>query len=576
MPDENEDLQPQQQDEQPEEQEQEQPSQPAEPTGAAPDETPDEQPADEQPADEEVEGAGDAEESGEEGEEAQDDTPKADFDIEDLGGLRKKITVTVSAERIVAKREEMFGELSNTAQVPGFRIGRAPRRLIEKRFGREVTQDVRNAVVGESLGQMDEQTDLKVLGQPDLDLENIELPESGPLEYSFEVEVAPEFELPELKGIQVEQKGYEVTDYDIEEMLRQRQAVFARFDVSDEAADGGDFVTADTKVLVEGDDPATASDQRLRVAPGQVEGLPLIELGTALTGKKTGETATVTVDVPQAHPHEAWRGKQATIEIAITQVEKQVLPALDDEFAKRFGMDTIQEVRDTVRQSLTMRVAMETRRQMREQVRQHLLDSTDLEVPEKAAENHTERILERQEMDLLSRGVPRDRIDEHMTELRASAGETAQRELKLMFILGQVAEKLEIEVTDEEVNSAIAQLAARNNRRPERVRQELEANGSLSSLQANLQDEKILDTLLSTAVITQPATETDEPDDEEPEADEPETDEPDADEPETDEPEADEPNDTTEPQDDQDDEQQDPPDDQADDDNEADPQEQEE
>lgn len=522
MPDENEDLQPQQQDVQPDEQEQ--PSQPQPPTDDAADETPGEEtpsaceptdePAEDHPPGEEDEGQDEAAEGGEEGGEAEADTPKAEFDIEDLGGLRKKITVTVAAERIVAKREEMFGELSNTAQVPGFRIGRAPRRLIEKRFGREVTQDVRNAVVGESLGQMDKQTDLKVLGQPDLNLDAIELPEDGPLVYSFEVEVAPDFELPELAGIQVEQRAFEVSDDDVEEMLRQRQAVFARFEVSDEAAEGGDFVTADTKVLVEGDDPVEKTGQRLRVAMGQVEGLPLVELGTALTGKKAGDTARLTVDVPRAHPHEAWREKQATVELTIRQVDKQVLPALDDEFAGRFGMDTIQEVRDAIHHSLNVRVALEMRRQMREQVRQYLLDNTDLEVPAKAADNHTERILERQEMDLLSQGVPRDRIDEHMTELRASAGEMAQRELKLVFILGQVAEKLEIEVTDEEVNSAIAQLAARSNRRPERVRQELEADGSLASLRANLQDEKLLDALLATARITAAVDEGDqEPDD---------------------------------------------------------------
>jgi len=134
------------------------------------------------------------------------------INVEDAGTLRKKVTVTVPADRIAAKQSELFGELSRTAQVPGFRIGRAPRRLIEKRFGKEVVQDVRNAIIGESLGRAIEKSELNTLGEPDLDLDKIQLPEAGDMTYDFQVEVKPEFDLPELEGIEVEKQTVEVDD----------------------------------------------------------------------------------------------------------------------------------------------------------------------------------------------------------------------------------------------------------------------------------------------------------------------------------------------------------------------------
>ncbi len=132
-----------------------------------------------------------------------DDLPKNTVEVEDVAALKKKVAVTVPRGRIDAKMNEMFGELRTTAQVPGFRVGRAPQRLVEKRFGKEVAQDVRNALVGESIGSAIEDAELKTLGEPNIDLDTIELPDSGDMTFSFEVEIEPQFDLPDTGGIKV-------------------------------------------------------------------------------------------------------------------------------------------------------------------------------------------------------------------------------------------------------------------------------------------------------------------------------------------------------------------------------------
>jgi trigger factor len=265
-----------------------------------------------------------------------DDLPGNKVDVEEVGTLRKKVTVTIPRERIDAKLDEMFGELSGTAQVPGFRIGRAPRRLIEKRFGKDISEDVRNALVGESMGDAIEQSELKILGEPEMDLESVELPETGDLAFSFEAEVFPEFKMPDLKGIKVEKPIIEITDEQVERQIGEWAESQATFEQTDSAAQSDDMVTAGAKVHVEGqDEPVDSPGLSLRVAPGQIEGMPLLELGKELTGKKSGDTASLEVNIPEAHPNEQWRGKKARIEISISACERRFRPSRRFRFPHR-------------------------------------------------------------------------------------------------------------------------------------------------------------------------------------------------------------------------------------------------
>lgn len=438
-----------------------------------------------------------------EADEQQDKLPANKVAVEDVGTLKKKLTVTVSRERIEAKLDEMYGELRQTAQVPGFRIGRAPRRLIEKRFGKEVVDDVRNALVGEALGQAVEETKLKTLGQPDLDLDAIELPDSGDMEFGFVVEVAPEFDLPSLEGIKVDKPEIGITQERLDRTIEQWRQSMASYEATQEAAAEGDMLVAGATIGVEGLDPVERHGLDIRVAPGQVEGLPLVELGKELSGKKAGESVSLTLDVPEAHPNEDWRDKKATVSIEVSEVRRRSLPEIDEAFAERLGCDSMDQVRERIHQQLESRLEVETRQAMQNQVRDYLLENTDLDPPEGIAARYADQMLQRRYVDLLYRGVPREEIDERLTELQATVKEASVRELKLTFILTKVAEQQNIEVTDAEINSRVAQMAAQQRRRPERLRQELAADGTLEAIKSQMAEEKAIDILLGNAEITE-------------------------------------------------------------------------
>ncbi len=430
-----------------------------------------------------------------------DNLPENAVSVEDCGTLKKKVTVTVPRARIDAKMDEMFGELGSTAQVPGFRIGRAPRRLIEKRFGREVGQDVRRAIIGESLGDAIEKSELKVLGEPDLDLEAIELPDAGDMEFSFEVEIAPQFDLPEIKGIELARPVIEITDERVDEALQQWREAQAKYEPTEDAAAEADTVTADATISGDGLEEFKSPGLTLRVAPGQIEGLPLVDLGKELTGKKAGDTVTLTVKVPEAHPNESWRGKELTVAVHISQVNRRVLPELNDQFASVYGFDSLEKFRAEMRHNMEARIENEQRQALRDQVCKYLLDGTKLDVPEGAVARHTAGVLRRRYVDLLQRGVPREKIDENLTELQAAAGQQATQEMKLSFILDKICEEQDIQVSEEEINSRIAEMASAYNRRPDRLRQELAADGSLEQVSISLKEQKALDKLMAEANV---------------------------------------------------------------------------
>ncbi|MCD4699764.1 MAG: trigger factor [Phycisphaerae bacterium] len=428
--------------------------------------------------------------------------------FEDAGTLKKKVIVQVNRQRIDAKFNEMFGELGRTAQVPGFRIGHAPRRLIEKRFGKDVADDVRNALVGEAVGDALEKAEFKTIGEPEIKLEEIELPEKDEMTFSFEVEVAPEFDLPDYKGIEIKRPVIEVNDERVDEFLTSFRHRYGRFKPTDTPAEASDVVVADVSITGENID-FKQSNVELRVAPAQVEGIILEDLAKTLAGNKTGDKPSAKATVPAGHPNEDWREKEVTATFDIQEVKRLELPELNDDFAKQAGFDSIDEMREAVSERLESSVVVEQRRAMRDQVCDFLRGQVSFDLPEGLTQRYTSRLLMRRTVELMNSGVPKDQIEQNLQELQTAAAERADGELKLSFILGKLADAENIEVDDGEINARIAQMAAQYNRRPERLRQEMTSEGTLDHLATAIREEKAIEKVLEEANIVDGETEGD-------------------------------------------------------------------
>jgi len=448
-----------------------------------------------------------------------------DVRVEDLGGMRKKLTVTVPRESIDEQLDEQYGQMRSEATVPGFRKGRAPRRLLEKRFGNEVKSTIVQQVLGSGYLAAVEKVDVKVIGDPliwatakgaeteelvDVQkaMDLVKLPDDGPLTFSCEVEIRPEFELPPIEGIPLEKPVFTITDEDVDNQFNRFRVSRGTYEVVHEegAVQNDDMLYVDLKMSCEG--AVLKQQQMIRMASrGQViDGVTLEKLGETLAGAKVGETRSISGRIPEDYIKAEFRAKQADFELKIREIQRLKLPELNDEFFKGMGFESEQDFRDYIRKDLDSRLDEQVRHAMATQVYKYLEDKTSFELPPRLSERQADRVLIRHMVELYRQGVPQAEVEKRMDEIKTSSRELAAREMKRFFIMEKLTEQFEdIEVSEGEINNLIATIAYRQGRRFDRVRDELAKEGGLTNLYLQIRDEKLIDRLIKQAQVTEKA-----------------------------------------------------------------------
>ena len=426
--------------------------------------------------------------------------------IEEAGPCKKKVIVEIPEEAIKNVTDEQYKTLSKEALVPGFRKGRAPRRLLEKRFGKEITEQVKLKLLADASDSAIKDNELNTLREPDIDFENIELPDTGTLKFDFEVEVRPDFDLPELDGIPIEKRKLEVTDEQIDreiEQLRKWSGVWTPREAGEVELD--DQIIADA-VLKAADDEEQEKLNNIEIyvrQNGFVGAVPVEKLDELLIGAKAGDAKQTTVDVPKTYFRETYRGKKVDIQITVKDIKWLKPAALDENFLKRFGTEDETELQEKFRDMLQGRLETQGRTEMTEQIYRFLLDNTDFDLPLDIVAQHSTTLLQRQYSNLLMRGLSREQLEEQMEQLQAGSEQQAKEQLKTFFIMDKIAEKLEIEVSEEEINGHIAQLAIQQGQRPERMREQMLRDGSLTQFRLQVRENKCIAKLLESAKITE-------------------------------------------------------------------------
>ena len=423
--------------------------------------------------------------------------------IEEAGPATKKVSVEIPEDRIKTEMTKQLKDLRKEAALPGFRVGHAPIKLIEKRFGNDIKEQVRRTLISESYEQAVTKNDLKVLGEPQFDISaNIGLPETGPLNFSFEIEVLPEINLPSLTGIPVKKPKIEIKDENVEQAmnnLREQQGTL--IPIEDRGVEAKDYITADVHLKMNGNVVAHQHDAQLVARPARIGGIEIPDFETQIAGAKAGETRTFNVTAPTNHQNEAIRGQAIQMEVAVKDIKKLELAEITPEFLDDLGFVSEQEIRDALREQMEERITYDVAQAQREQVSKYLLENTTLELPTKLSMKQVDRVVQRKAIDLLMRGIPREQVEAQLDQLRYGAEEEAGKELKLFFILQKIAADQENDVDEAELNGRIALLAAQRGERPEKVKQEMAKDGSLTSLYIQMREQKALDQILQSAAI---------------------------------------------------------------------------
>jgi trigger factor len=427
--------------------------------------------------------------------------------VEQAGPCKKKVIIEIPEETVRNLTDKEYDELRKSVILPGFRKGRAPRRLLEKRFGKETTEQIKLKLLAEASDAAIKDNKLDALRDPDIKYEDIKLPETGPLKFDFEVEVRPEFELPALEGIAVNKTKLEITEGQIDREIEQLQKWSGIWTPRDGAAQAGDQIIADVTIKAEGvEEEEKLNNIEVFVRKsGFVGAIPVETLDELLIGAKSGDIKSTTVEVPKTYFREEYRGKKVDIQISVKDI-KWLKPAeLNEEFLKKLGAESTKDLREKIRDMLQGRLEQQARDEMAEQIYKYMLDNTNLDLPVDIVADQATTLLQRQYVNLMQRGLPREKIDEQMEQLRAGSEQQAKEQLKTFFIMDKVAEKLGIEVTDEEINGYIAQTAIQRGQRPERLREEMVRDGSLAQFRLQVRENKCITKLLETAKIMEVA-----------------------------------------------------------------------
>jgi trigger factor len=430
-------------------------------------------------------------------------------EISDAGIARKKIKITIPADVVSEKLRDSLDTLSVEAELPGFRKGRAPRGLVERKFGSAVREEARKQLIASAYTEAIEENKLQVVGEPFSEtLDEVKVEDGKPLSFEFEVEVMPEFDLPPLTGLEVKRPTLEVADEMIEDEVRKLKINEGRLETRD-TPEPGDYLTGHG--IMVGPDAEGKEKEHYNIkgavvqippadanGKGMILGVAVQDFAAQLGLPTSGQTATISVKGPEQHEIEAIRNADLKITFTVERIDR-IIPAELQDVLDRYGMDNEEEIREAIRVRLRQRISIQQQTVMRQQIASYLLERVEFELPEMLTARQTARVLERQRLEMMYRGMEPDRIEERMAELRAASGEIAQRELKLLFILAKAAEQMDIGVSEAEINGRIAQMAAERQMRPEALRQELIQRNQVGGIFQQIREHKTFDAILGTA-----------------------------------------------------------------------------
>jgi trigger factor len=417
-----------------------------------------------------------------------------------------RLSVEVPPEEFARDLDRAYRHVAQELTVPGFRKGRVPKPIVDARVGREhvIEHFVRDFVPAYYLRALREH-DLAPIGEPEFDVEQVE--DGKPLRFTATVEVRPRLRLePEqYRGLRVEVPSVEPTEREVDEYLERLRERFAELESVARPARKGDFVLADVRASVHGQEVPEASRPGLFTEVGREELVP--ELDRELEGKRKGEILKFNATLPERFGELA--GQEVTFQVLVKEVKAKRLPPLDDEFARTASeFDTLEELRADVRRRLRALKEAESRTVLRERILRRLAELVqDVELPERLVDEETERRVRRARERAeraglrLEEALEAEGLDE--LRFRVDARNHAERAIRADLALEAVARREGIEVTREELEREIRALARRMGRDPKEVRRALERTGEVSTLAGDIIRSKALDLVVDAADVTE-------------------------------------------------------------------------
>ena len=421
--------------------------------------------------------------------------------VTELPESRVRVEAEVPAAEVEKRVAQAAKQLGRNLRVPGFRTGKVPPPVIIQRVGRDAVLDeaVRESIAGWYSAAID-RADVVPVGEPELKL--ADLPGEGePLRFSIEIGVRPEAKLGEYEGLEVGRREPTVDDEAIQaevDALRERSA---KLETTDGAAAEGDFVVMDFLGTLGGEPfpGGEGRDQMVELGSGRL--VPGFE--DQLTGASAGEEKTVTIEFPDDYGAAELAGKQAEFAVTVKEVKAKELPELDEDFAAEAGFDTLDELREDIRERLAEAQEREIEGEFREAALDAAVAAATVEVPEPLIEARAKEMWDEMAHTLSHQGISREAFLQYANkteeELTAENREPAERDLRREAVLAAVVEAEGIEASDDDVLESLERAAAAEGGSPKKLLERLRSSGRLDTLKADIAQRKAIEHIADSA-----------------------------------------------------------------------------
>lgn len=438
--------------------------------------------------------------------------------VEDISSTKKRIRIEIPSDIIEKEIKDYLESLRQKTRIPGFRPGKAPLHLIEKRFGKGVEAEVLEKVIPEFYARALKEADLKPVTMPVFD-EKLDYKRNNPLNLSLTVEVMPKVENLDYSGLKTNDISVSVEDPEIEDYLKRLQEHKALYEVAEKEIGKDDLVTFDcVDCEIVGEEMVSSLKEKILKMGKEI--LPM-DIEEKLTGKKKGETVEFTNTLNEVFGIKELAGKTVKMKIMIREVKKKVLPTIDDEFAKDLGFGNLSELKEKIKENIYKAKKDQTAKIQKAEILRQIIESHDFEVPETMLMNELEALMiqagtsgEDKKMkgeeniqdepgivDLRpdeSKQGQEEAVEDQASELR----EKALKNVRASIIIDAIGQREGVVVAEDEVKDRINFIAERLSSKPEDIMKfYLAKDGSLEDLRHIIYQEKVMDILLSKATL---------------------------------------------------------------------------
>lgn len=427
--------------------------------------------------------------------------------VENLAPCKKLLRIEVGAEDVLSSFEDVTRQFCKMANLPGFRPGKAPRAVVEKNYGDRIRDEVKKKLTQDAYEKAMTQEKLRAAVYPDI--EEIQFSKELAYQFAATVEVQPEFELPDYKGLKVERESRVIGDEDVDKALNTLLEQRVDYTDVDRPLQRGDIAVVNYQGTVDGK-PITELAPTARGITEQKNFWVRAESDQFIPGfadqlidAKAGDKRTVEVTFPEDFVTPALVGLKGSYEVELVQVKERVLPTVDDEFAESFGAESLEKLKEGIRTDLENDLKFKQNRSVRDQLVKALMDRVQIDLPESVVAAETRSVVYDLVAENQRRGLSKEVIEKQKDEIFTAANANAKEKVKAMYIMGKIAEKEGVKVDQKEIVSRVAMMAQQYQMPPEKLAKQLQERNGFNEIHEQIMVGKVLDFLQLNAEISE-------------------------------------------------------------------------